>query len=84
MPVINRIAEFAPEMAEWRRDIHAHPELGFQEARTSDLVAARSRNLDGTVNFIVQPAEQGLGGGDRMVKEGMFECFRCDTAWGMH
>jgi hippurate hydrolase len=40
MPVLNRIADFAPEMAAWRRDIHAHPELGFQETRTSGIVAA--------------------------------------------
>ena len=39
MPIINRIAEFQPELAATRRDIHAHPELGFQEHRTSDLVA---------------------------------------------
>jgi hippurate hydrolase len=41
MPIINRIAEFHADMTAWRRDLHAHPELGFEEFRTSDLVAAR-------------------------------------------
>src|SRR3546814_12626550 len=41
MPIVNRIAEFADEMTAWRRDLHAHPELGFQEHRTSDVVAAK-------------------------------------------
>jgi hippurate hydrolase len=39
MPVINRIAAFHPEMQAWRQDIHAHPELGYEEHRTSDTVA---------------------------------------------
>jgi hippurate hydrolase len=39
MPVIDRIAAFAPELTELRRDFHAHPELGFQEVRTSGIVA---------------------------------------------
>ncbi|MDP6428072.1 MAG: M20 aminoacylase family protein [Alphaproteobacteria bacterium] len=39
MPMINRIAEFQSEMAAWRRDIHAHPELGFEETRTAEIVA---------------------------------------------
>ncbi len=39
MPMINRIAEFQDEMAGWRQDIHAHPELGFEENRTADIVA---------------------------------------------
>jgi hippurate hydrolase len=39
MPVINRIAANADELTEWRRDIHAHPELGLNEHRTSELVA---------------------------------------------
>lgn len=39
MPVIDRIAAFAPELTKLRHDIHAHPELGFQEVRTSGIVA---------------------------------------------
>ena len=31
----------APKMVNWRRDIHAHPELCFEEQRTADLVAAK-------------------------------------------
>jgi hippurate hydrolase len=162
MPIINRIAEFHDELTEWRRDLHAHPELGFEEHRTSDFVAsklrdfgievhqgmagtgvvgvlrgtgdgpgiglradmdalpiqekgnaeyrskndgkmhacghdghttmllgaarylAETRNFAGTVNFIFQPAEEGLGGGEKMVQEGLFEQFPCETVWGMH
>ncbi|WP_144186821.1 M20 aminoacylase family protein [Elioraea rosea] len=41
MPIHNRIAEFHPDMTEWRRDIHAHPELAFEEKRTAALVAEK-------------------------------------------
>src|SRR5204863_769948 len=41
MPVIDEIRGFHDELTEWRRDIHAHPELGFEEKRTSDLVAEK-------------------------------------------
>ncbi|SDB61016.1 M20 aminoacylase family protein [Belnapia rosea] len=162
MPVINRIADFAAEMAEWRQDFHRHPELGFEERRTSDVVAAKlaewgievhrglattglvgvlrnggsgrsiglradmdclamqeqsgvphastipgrmhacghdghtatllgaarylaeTRNFDGTVHFIFQPAEEGGGGGRVMVEEGLFERFPCDSVYGIH
>jgi hippurate hydrolase len=162
MPIVNRIADFAPELTEWRRDIHAHPELGLEEHRTSELVAARlaswgievtrglagtgvvgtlrngtgtraiglradmdalemteandfphrsvnvgkmhacghdghttmllgaakylaeTRNFDGTVHFIFQPAEEGLGGGRIMVEEGLFDRFPCDAVYGAH
>ncbi len=43
MPVINRIAEFHADMTAWRQDFHRHPELGFQEERTSRVVAERLR-----------------------------------------
>ena len=162
MPVHNRIAAFAADMTDWRRDIHAHPEPGFEEHRTSALVAekleswgievtrgiagtglvgtlraghggrsigiradmdclrmseatglpwastvpgrmhacghdghttmllgaarylAETRNFDGTVHFIFQPAEEGPGGGRVMVEEGMFQRFPCDMVFGAH
>ena len=158
----NRIAAFANDLTEWRRDLHAHPELAFQEHRTSDLVAqklaswgievtrgiagtglvgtlrngtspravgiradmdalpmpeannfahrsqnegvmhacghdghttmllgaarylAETRNFDGTVHFIFQPAEEAGGGGEVMVKEGLFDRFPCDMVFGAH
>jgi len=162
MPVVNRIAAFRDEMTHWRRDIHAHPELGFEELRTSDLVAKKlaefgievhrgigktgvvgvlrsgaskrsvglradmdclpiqeantfahrstspgkmhacghdghttmllgaarylseTKNFDGTVNFIFQPAEEGIGGAKAMVDDGLFKRFPCDAIFGMH
>lgn len=39
MPVKNRFAEMLPEITAWRRDIHAHPELMFEEHRTAGKVA---------------------------------------------
>jgi hippurate hydrolase len=38
----------------------------------------------GTVNFIFQPAEEGLGGGRVMVEEGLFDRFPVDAVYGMH
>jgi len=36
-----RLDELHAEMTEWRRDFHAHPEIGFEEERTSEIVAKR-------------------------------------------
>ena len=43
MPVIPRIADFAEELTAIRRDFHEHPELGFEEVRTSGIVADKLR-----------------------------------------
>ena len=39
MSVIERIQAYHSELTELRRDIHAHPEIAFEEVRTSELVA---------------------------------------------
>jgi hippurate hydrolase len=162
MPVIAEIAAFHEDMTAWRRDLHMHPELGYQEARTAERVAAeltrfgvdvhrglgrtgvvgtlrsgnsgptialradmdalpmeekndlphRSRNAGrmhacghdghttmllgaarylaatrrfaGTVHFIFQPAEEGLGGAKAMMADGLFEKFPADAVYGLH
>ena len=162
MTIDQRIARLHGEMTAWRRDIHAHPELGFEETRTAGIVAdklasfglevhrgvgrtgvvgvlragsgkgslglradmdalpiqeandfeyrsrnagrmhacghdghttmllgaakalAETKNFDGTVNFIFQPAEEGLGGAQAMIEDGLFERFPCEAVFGMH
>jgi amidohydrolase len=163
MSNIDRIDAFADELTAIRRDLHAHPEIGFEEVRTSGIVAeklaqwgievhrglggtgvigvlkgkgdgtrriglradmdalpmeentnlkwrstipgrfhgcghdghttillgtarylAETRNFDGTVHFIFQPAEEGLGGARAMIKDGLFEKFPCDEIYGLH
>jgi amidohydrolase len=39
MPIVNRVADLQGEIAEWRHDIHAHPELLFDVHRTAATVA---------------------------------------------
>src|SRR6478752_2489468 len=45
---------------------------------------AETRDFNGTVNFIFQPAEEGLGGAQAMLKDELFARFPCDTVFGMH
>ena len=45
---------------------------------------AETRNFNGTVNFIFQPAEEGVGGALEMLKDGLFQRFPCNTVYGMH
>ncbi len=55
MKIIDDIAAFAPEMTAWRRDIHRHPELAFEESRTAELVAGKLQS------FGLEP-HRGIGG----------------------
>jgi len=162
MPVLPRALEIQGEITAIRRDIHAHPELAYEEARTSDIVAAKlqewglevtrglgktglvgtlrkgnsvkaiglradmdclpmderndfehrsqnpgrmhacghdghtamllgaakvlseTKNFEGAVHFIFQPAEEGGGGGKAMIEDGLFEKFPCDAVFAIH
>ena len=45
---------------------------------------AETRNFAGTAYLIFQPAEEGGGGGQVMVKEGLFERFPADQVYALH
>ncbi len=45
---------------------------------------AAAPDFAGTLHFIFQPAEEGLGGARVMIEEGLFEKFPCDAVYGMH
>jgi amidohydrolase len=45
---------------------------------------AQHRNFDGTVYFIFQPAEEGGGGAQRMIDDGLFEKCPMQGVFGMH
>ncbi|HTC07368.1 MAG TPA: M20 aminoacylase family protein [Acetobacteraceae bacterium] len=45
---------------------------------------AETRNFNGTVNFIFQPGEEGIGGALAMLDDGLFERFPCGAVYGLH
>jgi amidohydrolase len=61
MPIINRIADFHDDMTAWRQDFHAHPELGFEEHRTSAAVAELLRGF-GVDEVVTGLAKTGVVG----------------------
>ncbi len=161
-----QISTFHPELTAFRRDLHAHPELGFEEVYTAGRVKqalelcgvdevhtgigktglvgvvhgkgknnskrmiglradmdalpmtehnefgwkstaqgrmhgcghdghttmlvgaarylAETRNFDGTAVLIFQPGEEGYGGAQVMIEDGLFERFPVEAAYAMH
>ena len=75
MQIRDRIAAFHPDMTAWRRDFHAHPEIGFEEHRTSAIVAEKleswgievHRGLGGTGVVGVLRGKKGAGHGNRAI-----------------
>jgi len=45
---------------------------------------AETRNFDGTVHLIFQPAEEDVSGAKRMIAEGLFRRFPCDGVFAFH
>jgi len=45
---------------------------------------AETRNFNGTVNFIFQPGEEGVGGALAMLQDDLFQRFPCNAVYGMH
>jgi hippurate hydrolase len=45
---------------------------------------AATRQFDGTLHMVFQPAEEGLAGARKMIEDGFFDLFPCDAMFGMH
>ncbi len=45
---------------------------------------AATRRFDGVAHLIFQPGEEGFGGAQAMVDDGLFERFHCDSVFAMH
>ncbi len=48
------------------------------------LIKEQIATLDGTVYFIFQPAEEGLGGAKAMIEDGLLRDFKIDKIFGIH
>ncbi|MEM7210881.1 MAG: M20 aminoacylase family protein [Pseudomonadota bacterium] len=54
-PIPNSIAAMLPELTEWRRDFHQHPEICYEEVRTSQVIQEK------LAEFGMDQIEAGLG-----------------------
>ena len=162
LPALAEIRAHEAEMVDIRRQIHANPELAYEEHSTADLVAERltrwgcevhrglagtgvvgtlragtsqrhiglradmdalpiretsgkawaskvfgkmhacghdghtamllaaarhlaaTRNFDGVLHLVFQPAEEGQAGARKMLEEGFLDLFPCEAMFGMH
>ena len=48
------------------------------------MLHAHQNELAGTVKFIFQPAEEGMGGAEKMLEEGVLDSPKVDLALGLH
>ena len=80
-------------MVELGRSSHASRVQGKHhgcghDGHTSMLIGAARQlartGVDGTVHFIFQPAEEGQAGARRMIEDGLFERFPCDSVYALH
>lgn len=83
LPIVE--ASEAPHSSCRRGVMHAcghdgHVAIALAAARA----CAHLRDLDGTVHFIFQPAEENEGGGKRMVEDGLFRLCPCDQIFALH
>ena len=86
MSVIKEIEDYHQEMIGWRRDIHAHPELGFEEFRTSTIVADKLEQWDiethreiagtGVVGIIYGKGKSTVSIGLRAVLQHLYQYYR--------
>jgi len=72
MPIVNRVADFQKDIAEWRQDIHENPELLYDVHRTAGLVAEKLREFgcDEVVTGLGQTGVVGVIKGRRPMAEG--------------
>lgn len=45
---------------------------------------AQTKDFDGTIYFVFQPAEEDVGGALEMIKQGLFTKYKVDEVYGMH
>lgn len=69
--------------------VHGKMHACGHDGHTAILLAAaryfaQTRNFNGTLNLIFQPAEEGLGGATKMMEDGLFERFPCDAVYALH